>query len=75
MNVRFGPDRANQVSREADIAALAGLAPLGFFTSDDGYASVLTDPGKETADLATGGEQALAPMEGAHGAEDAAGQG
>ena len=32
-------DRANQVSREADIAALAGLARLGFFSWDDSYAS------------------------------------
>ena len=37
-------DRANRVSREADIAALAGLARLGFFSWDDAYASVLGEP-------------------------------
>ena len=43
-------DRANQLSREADVAAPAGLARLGFFSWDDAYTSVLGDAGIETTD-------------------------
>ena len=44
-------DRANRVSREADVAALAGLARLGFLSWDEMYASVLGEPGTETMDV------------------------
>jgi len=68
-------DRANQTSREADIAALAGLARLGFFSWDDAYACVLVESGVETTNTAIGGDQALAPLGAIDRAEDSGGQG
>jgi len=64
-------DRASRVSREADIAALAGLARLGFFSWHDAYASVLDDSATGTTDAATGGDPTLATVGTVHGPQDA----
>ena len=68
-------DRANQISGEADIAALAGLERLGFFSWDDANATVLGDPGSKTKDAASGGDPSLALVGTLDRAEDASGQG
>ena len=65
-------DRANQVSGEADAAALAGLARLAFFFSwDDAYANVLGEPGIEVTGATGGEEQSLAEGRAIDQTEDA----